>query len=97
MAKEDELWEQHWRILFGGANQQTLTWFEAVHQASLQLKAFKSDADSLFWAVEQQHTSLALRIAAHKPRLVTHPSRKDKLPLYTAAQVGTEYVYLPFD
>ena len=58
-------------------------------------RAFKNDVDRLFWAIEQQHTVLVEGIVLAKPHLVTRPSSVDKIPLYSAAQVGNPYVLLP--
>lgn len=77
--------------MFGGPRISDLSWRSAVFQAQLSFKRISKEAEKLFWAVEHELEVLVEHMARAKPRLVTSPRHRDRIPIYTASQIGNLY------
>jgi len=92
LMKDETIWEEQWVKLFGGQKPEWLSWREAVQQIHRAVKRFGKDSECILWAIEHEHESLVERMVRNRPRLVTSPRHRDRLPLYTASQTGNAYV-----
>ena len=94
IAKDETIWEEQWAKLFGGLKPEWSSWCEAVQQIHRALKRFTKESECILWAIEHEYESLVERMVRNRPRLVTNPRHRDRLPLYTASQIGNAYVHL---
>lgn len=92
VAKDESIWEEQWAKLFGGLKPEWSSWYEAVQQVHRALRRFTKESECILWAIEHEYESLVERMAKNRPRLVTNPRHRDRLPLYTASQIGNAYV-----